>query len=51
MARPTAAAGSDARVCLRDQLAEAIASLHWQMAVMLSHAGAELLLDRSPSTA
>jgi hypothetical protein len=34
----TAAAGFDAGVCLREQLAEAIASLRWQTAVMLSHA-------------
>ncbi|GAP49741.1 uncharacterized protein SAZU_4603 [Streptomyces azureus] len=33
-----AAAGFDAGVCLREQLAEAIASLRWQTAVMLSHA-------------
>lgn len=30
-----AAVGLDAGVCLRDQLAEAIASLRWQTAVML----------------
>lgn len=29
---------SETGVCLRDQLAEAIASLRWQTAVMLSHA-------------